>query len=246
MIFFISISGFSQGEIDDSKKVFFRNEKSFGFFLNSNGWGVNYRYAKRFRGYAQKHWIFDGDFNVMKHPKEIKLFNEVYATGSRFVYGKYNYAFNIRASVGRQEELFRKFDKRSVSVRFVLLGGASAVFLKPIYYNVYVNYDITNVEKFSTSANAQGILGRASVFKGIDEITVIPGGYLKVGLSFEYSKKDRKLKAVEIGASFEAYPKKIKIMAIEDNSMFFPTLYVSFRFGKVVSGYHIKQTEDEE
>ena len=65
-----SASLLAQGEIDAQSRVMLRDEQTFGGFLNSNGWGINYRY-----GYwrnARNQFIIDGDFSYVKHPKETK------------------------------------------------------------------------------------------------------------------------------------------------------------------------------
>ena len=59
-----------QGEISENPRIFYRNESSIGFLLNTNGWGVSGRYAKRIN--ARKKTIWEVDFANIKHPKEIK------------------------------------------------------------------------------------------------------------------------------------------------------------------------------
>lgn len=243
-LFLFSIRVFSQGELDEEKKIFYRNEKTFGFIINSNGWGVNYRFAKRIN--ASEKWIYDGDFNVIKHPKERKS-NTYSSPVSRVVYGKLNYVINLRASAGRQRELFRKFDKSSVSVRIFYLTGVTFAFAKPIYYQILQNDGMTiKDQKFDAYVPSFYILGRSQVFKGLFETKVYPGAFVKIGTCFEYSKKDKKFRAIEAGISFDAYYKKIEIMATEKNNMFYPSLYLTFRFGKVVSGYHLKEIYKDE
>jgi hypothetical protein len=232
---------FAQGEIDDDRKIYFRNEKTFEFKLNSNGWGLNYRFAKRVD--AAKKFIYDGDMNIMKHPKETKQYG-FYSNSTRFVYGKLNYVVNFRTSIGRQRELFRKFDRGGVAIRIFGLVGATVAVLKPIYYQVINAAGETDEIKFDFNLPNFYIIGLAPVYKGIGEIKFVPGGFAKVGASFEFSKKDNKVRAVEAGFCFDAYPKKIEIMATEDNYAFFPTVYVSFRFGRVVSGYHLKEVDE--
>jgi hypothetical protein len=41
-----TMSLFAQGDLNEQQKVFFRNEKSLGFLLNSDGIGFSYREAK--------------------------------------------------------------------------------------------------------------------------------------------------------------------------------------------------------
>ena len=51
IIFFLTgyciIPVLAQGEINEQQKIFFRNERSFAFLLNSDGYGGSYREAKR-------------------------------------------------------------------------------------------------------------------------------------------------------------------------------------------------------
>jgi hypothetical protein len=233
---------FAQGEVDTTKKIFFRNEKTFEFKLNSNGWGINYRYAKRID--AARKFMYDGDMNIMKNSKEYKQYSEN-PTSTRFVYGKLNYVVCFRTSVGRQRELFRKFDRGSVSIRiFESVGGTVAV-LKPIYYQV-LNLTTGQTEnlKFDKTLPSFQPVGLSPVYMGLSELKFIPGVFVKVGASFEFSKRDNKMRALEAGFCFDAYPKKIEIMATTENSALFPTVYVSFRFGRVVSGYHLKDVDE--
>jgi hypothetical protein len=53
-------------------------------------------------------------------------------------------------------------------------------------------------------------------------------------VNFEFGKREPLVSALEIGATLDAYLKKIPIMASEDNKQFFPAIYASFRFGKII------------
>ena len=66
----ISIPLLAQGEIDEQKRAMFRDESSYAGFLNSNGFGLNYRYG--FWRNAWNQFILDGDFSYVKHSKEVK------------------------------------------------------------------------------------------------------------------------------------------------------------------------------
>lgn len=237
--FLISSSGLhAQGEIDEEQKILFRNEKTYGLALNSNGWGAGYRYGKRIN--ARKKWLFEGDINYVKHEKEKKEFNYYSTSFSRFVYGKTNAAVNLRLGVGRQRELIEKFDKNSISIRTVWSVGASAVFLKPIYYKI-LEGDVFVIKKFEEDVPFFYIWEKAPFYKGMNELRVIPGGYAKAGFSFEFSKTDRKMSVLETGLFVELYPQEIEIMANEMNHFLLRGIYFSYRFGKVVSGYHIEE-----
>ena len=226
----------SQGEIDEQQRIFYRNERTVGLLLNSNGFGLSYREGKRL-DFSNKR-IVDIDFDVIKDPREIKLVNPYVISGSSFVYGKLNNAFSIRGGIGHQHELFRKADLGGVAIRYFYSGGPVLVITKPIYYNVLYPaiggaYEIRQ-EKFTELVQPGDIYSRASFFKGINEIGLIPGLFAKGGFNFEYSKEDKVIHAIEVGASFQAFPKKIPIMANDNNRALFFTLFVSYRLGVVI------------
>ena len=238
----------AQGEFSGQSPIFYRNEKSVAFLLNSNGWGLNGRYAKRIN--ARKKTVFDIDFVGFKHPKEVKISNN-YVSNRSFVYGKENSFFNLRVGYGKQKEMFRKIDKGGISIRRFFSFGPTAGFIKPIYYEVFETnpgnpsgeYYLSD-EKFNTSIHQGNIYGRSSFFKGFNEISVIPGIYGRLGLSFEYSRQNIILHALEGGIMIDAFPKKIPIMATENNNFIFVSLFISYRFGKIVDDRGIVDEKD--
>ncbi len=231
---------FSQGEIDEEQKIFFRNEKSWAIFLNTNGYGGNYRSGKRIN--ASRKILWEIDMNYIKHAKELKISSNSNQI-DQYVFGKMNFAWETRGGIGYQKELFRKIDKTGVSVRYFVVGGPSLILLKPIYYQVIRDQDYVD-EKFDINTY-QPIVGRSTFFKGFDEIKPDPGVYLKGGMSFEYSKKDNRIKALEIGGVASAFLNEVEIMAMH-NSRFLFSLFISYRWGKVTSGDRMEGIETPE
>jgi hypothetical protein len=226
---------FAQGEIDEQNKIFYRNEISGAFLLNSNGWGLDFRSAKRVD--AARKIIYDFDFDILKHPKEYRVSSQ-YSYGQTYVLGKQFIPFILRASYGNQQEIFRKFDIGGISIRHFQSFGPSLALLKPIYYQIQYS-DHVQVQRFdpsvyTISAPYDPIIGRASFFKGFNELYIVPGAFVKMGFSFEYSRQDKVLHAIEVGAFAEGFLKKLPIMATEQNYQFYLTLFVSYRFGKVL------------
>jgi len=221
---------FSQGEIDDEKKIFFRNEKSWALFINTNGFGGNFRKGTRINSFRK--FIWEIDMNYVKHTKEIKISNSTTQL-NQFVFGKVNFAWDTRGGVGFQRELYRKIDKTGIAIRFFYDAGPDLLLLKPIYYEVVVGDNVED-QKFDNNLS-QYIVGRSSFFKGFDEISVAPGAYIKGGLSFEYSKHDNRLQALEIGAVASVYLNEFQIMWDHKTRYLF-SLYISFRWGKIISG----------
>jgi hypothetical protein len=237
LIWTVSLPSLAQGEIDEQKRVMFRDESSYAGFLNTNGFGINYRYG--FWRNARNQFILDGDFSYVKHPKEVKSTVAYDYTTHRYTYGKQNLFWELKGTAGWQKELFRKIDKNGISVRMFYSGGLSIGFLKPIYYEVYTLSPIgepVNMElmKFDLSIHQTNIGGRGPFFMGFNELKVVPGLIGKAGLSFEYSQKDAVIHALEAGISLTLYPKEIQIMATEDNNFLFFNLMVGYRFGTIV------------
>ena len=228
---------FAQGDIDEQNKIFYRNERTVGLTLNTNGLGISYREGKRLDFLNKR--IVDIDFNIIKHPKEIKLSNPYVQAGGSFVFGKENELYSLRGSIGHQHEIFKKMDLGGVAIRYFYSGGPSLALAKPIYYNVLYytpgsTYQIKQ-EKFSKDIHDPTyIYNKASFFKGMSEIKVYPGLFVKGGFNFEYSKEDKVVHSLELGTAFEAYTNKLPIMATNDNRALFLTLFVSYRIGIII------------
>jgi hypothetical protein len=227
----------AQGELNEQQKVFFRNERSFGIMLNSDGIGLSYRGAKRI-DYLNKR-LLEIEAGSLKHPKEYKISNP-YTTGGSFVFGKLNSAFYLRGGIGHQHEMYKKADLGGIAIRYFYSGGVVFALYKPIYYRVIypisVNDVIIKEEKFDYTKALQpdNIYGKAAFTKGFNEMKILPGLYVKGGFNFEYSKQDKVIHAIELGAQINAFPKAIPIMASNDNKAIFFSLFVSYRFGMII------------
>jgi hypothetical protein len=235
IILYGTISLYGQGELNEEQKIFIRNEKSFAILLNSDGFGVGYRGAKRI-DFRNKN-LLEIDFGTLKNAKEYRQSSSDIQGGS-FIYGKLNSTFFLRGGVGHQHELFKKADLGGIAVRYFYSAGPVFAIYKPIYYKVLYPVSPTMAEikeeKFDASlAVAQDIYGKASFFKGLNETKVMPGLYAKAGFNFEYSKEDKVIHAIEFGGQLNAFPKKIPIMAVDNKALFF-SLFVSYRFGVIL------------
>ena len=255
---------YAQGEIDLQPRVFYRNEWSVALMLNSNGWGANYRYGKRIDAANKR--LFEVDFAYVKDPKERKSYSMVSNSGARYVDGKKNLAFDFRFGYGKQHEMFRKFDLGGIAIRYFYNFGPSIMLLKPIYYNMLkvtyypggdlVSYEeLPDPEKYSPewSFYNKYVIDRASFFKGFDQVSVIPGAFAKFGFNFEFGKQDRIIHALEAGVIAEGFAKKVEIMdfstsanqsKVAKNQQLFLTIFVSYRFGRIVDPYEIKKKRE--
>jgi len=236
LVFYGTVFIYGQGELNEQQKVFFRNEKSFGILLNTDGVGISYREAKRIDFRNKTILEFDG--GTLRDQKEYKQ-QSPYTEGGSYIFGKLNSTFYLRAGLGHQHEIFKKADLGGIAVRYFYSAGPVLAIYKPIYYKVLYpispTMDEVREEKFDASlAIPQDIYSRAPFTKGLDEISVVPGLYGKVGFNFEYSKEDKVIHAIELGGQLNAFPKKIPIMAISNNKALFFSLFVSYRFGIII------------
>jgi hypothetical protein len=248
----ICFLSFAQGEIDEQGKIFYRNERTFAALLNSTGIGGNFRYAKRITAF--KKTLYEVGLASIKHPKEVKISTSAATLAGRsFVYGKLINFYNLRAGIGIQKELFQKFDRGGISIRYFYNFGPTLGIKKPIYYNIYVisadgRIVDQKTEKFDITQHIDPrIMSKASYFKGFDEITFTPGLYAKAGFTFEFSKLDEILHALEAGVILDVFLQEIPIMAIENNKQVFFSLFVSYRFGKIIdSRFKVRKTKVDE
>ena len=237
LILFGAISLYAQGELNEQPKVFFRNEKSFGILLNTDGIGISYREAKRV-DFRNKQLI-EFDAGTLRNQKEYKQSSGIAPTGGSYIFGKLNSTFYLRAGFGHQHELFKKADLGGIAVRYFYSAGPVLALYKPVYYKVLypvsTNSFEVKIEKYDPSITIpQEIYAKAAFTKGFNELKVVPGIYAKAGFNFEYSKEDKIIHAIELGAQINAFPKKIPIMAIDNNKAIFFSLFVSYRFGLIL------------
>jgi hypothetical protein len=227
----------AQGEIDDLEKIFFRNERTYAFTLSTNGYGGNFRYAKRID--ARRKTTYEIGFNYIKHEKEYKIsYSTSQSLGGSFVYGKTNSLFALRLGIGGQKEIFRKEDKGGISIRYFYNFGPSFGLQKPVYYDVIVqdpnNNNIQVRRRMKYETHIILVERKAPVYVGISETTLVPGVYGKFGFTFEFGKSDRSFNAIEVGIAADAYIREIPIMANDYNHFIFPAGFVTYRFGKII------------
>lgn len=240
----------AQGDLDSQGKIFYRNERSVAGSLNSNGFGINGRFGIRID--AANKILWDIDLAYYRNPKEEHLTNPAFSNiniisnTSNFVMGKQYLPLLIKGGYGKQKEIFRKFDVGGISVRRFYTFGPTLAILKPVYYNYFVGKDSFEIKRFSRSLYVLDIAGRASFFKGLSELKIIPGAFLKYGFCFEYSKKDQVLHAVEAGFLVEGFAEKLPVMATDENYQFFITLFISYRFGRIFDPHAPKRKRKKE
>ncbi len=239
LILFLSSLCFSQSTSQavasgQDPNVLYRNEMSFGIFVHSRGFGLNFMRAKHVTGTRKQ--LFEIEALNLKHPKEIKVSNSA-DNSKRFIYGKLNNILLFRVGVGYQTTIFKRSDRKSVEIRTSYYLGGNLTFAKPNYILVYREGNTGNKFQESVRYNPaihtiDSISGKGPLVDGLVEMKIYPGLYAKINLSFEYAPFSNKVKAIETGVIFDYYPKALPIMAQNPAENFIVTLYVGFVFGK--------------
>lgn len=256
----LSVPAYAQYAVKDStadavkrkmpkKPKAIQKEFSFGFRLNTDGWGF-FVDRGRVAATGKNSDIFydikliQVEFDEKKHPKEIKRTNTLGSVRTdktkAFIYGKANNFYTFKIGYGKRKMIAGKPEQGTISVHWVYLGGLSAGLLKPYYINAYVphgsgyseesvRYTDTTKDIFLTKNN---IIGATGFSKGLNEIKVIPGIHLKTGLHFDFAASKYSKMAVETGINAEFYIKKIEMMANQKAQPYFVNIYASIQFGR--------------
>lgn len=221
----------------EDREILLKHEFTGGVLLHSNGWGINLRRGKHKTAKLKR--MLELDIVSMKHPKEFKSVNPYFENSKGFIYGKMN-TFTIgRIGYGGQWVLVHRQDRRGggVEIRAHIYGGISLGFAKPVYLEILVPTNVPfefslSTEKYDPDEHyIDNIYGKAPFTKGLDELKVYPGLYVKTGLSFEYASRQDNIKAIEAGIVVDAYYKKVPIMAFADNYPYFVSLYIGINLG---------------
>ncbi len=223
--------------IGQDVNVLFRNESTGSVFMTSRGFGANYRRLWHVTGEKKRFVEIEG-LN-MSHPKEEKVKRD---RGKSYYYGKLNNLLFIRAGYGYLQTLYRRAERKSIEIRMNYGAGPVLCFAKPVFLEVEYpdttgstpgdNY-IYKTEAYNPDKhNPNNILGRAPMFYGLGSTKIYPGGYAKLGFSFEYGEMRTSVKAIETGVVVDVFPKAVPTMAKFSSENVFVTLYLGFHFGR--------------
>lgn len=223
--------------------IIYSNEKSGLLQAHSNGIGFGYRTGVNRTINNTRLWAFD--FVTMQSPKQVKTINPYYTNSRRYVYGKVNDVFIVRAGISEKRLLNRKPYWGGVELRWLWETGASMGIEKPYYLFVIrlvpgpggnLSYTI-DTEKFNSDVSWDDIYGKAPFTRGLNEIKLRPGAYGKLGFNFEFGNVRTATRAVEVGVVADVHPFGISIMDSNTNQRLFLNFYLSYAMGKRFNKY---------
>lgn len=226
--------------------VLYNEERALELRAHSNGGALAFQFGKIITYYKTRYYQFDLGF--LRHPKEYRQSisfqtgNPYTRTANSFTYGKQNQLIILRAGLGEKKYFSDKAKRKGVAVGVNYEIGATLGVLKPYYLHLsrleddgftdYVSTERYSEENAELFLDDTKIIGPASFFKGIDEISVVPGINARVGAHFSLGAFDKYVKAFEMGIMVDAFFKRVPIMIIENNTPVFINGYLAFQIGK--------------
>jgi hypothetical protein len=220
----------------NKNEVGYKKEVYGGFNLHTAGMGGTLTFAK-FITYKQKR-LLTLDVVTMKHPKEVKIRSYVDENSKDFVFGKLNGVVITRLGYGKKFLKYEKLREKGVNISWHVSGGLSLAFMKPIYLDV-VNIlpdgslSTPKQEAYNPEEHhLNNIYGKSRGLLGLAETTINPGGFVKLGIEFEYNDNREYIKAIETGFAIDVFPKRLPIMAFTENKFLYPTLYINVLIGQ--------------
>jgi hypothetical protein len=232
------------------KGIVYNREFSGGGYIATSGWGL-YLEKGKILSVKRTRLLYFGfgelrDLRLRKQNAEYGFFASAIGNESPrdFFFGKQNNFYALRAAFGYKTVLADKAEKNGVRVSFSYIGGLSLGILKPYYLNIAYpipsndpryDYYVYRRQKYSDDKEKFtdwfSIVGASGFRYGLNEISPVPGIFLKTGLNFDWSRNEEYQVALETGVMADVYYKEIPVM-ISDNKPYFVGVYISFQFGK--------------
>ncbi len=225
-------------------QIIYSHERMGTAIAHSFGLGAGFRWGTNRNAFRTR--VISTELVSFRSPKQIKTINPYYNNAKRYVYGKLNEVFFLRAGIANKQLLNRKPLWGGVEVRWLYEGGATLGIEKPYYLFVIsfyqgigdnLNYAIETKRFDPAFLSWDDIYGRAPFTKGIGEISLKPGVYVKTAFNFEFGEVRTRMQAFEAGAILEFFPQGVVIMANDSDNMLFWSFYISVSIGSRYNKY---------
>jgi hypothetical protein len=201
--------------------------------LHTNGVGLGFRIGKEPNIHTRRG--FDFEYTYYRHFKERRIRLD-YSRGV-IVYGKLNYFGQIRGGYGLTRVLNGKPYWGGVEVGYFFYGGLSFGISVPVYLTIYNGDELVSERYDPEEHNPNNIYKKDSFWKGVKDIRIHPGIYLKTGMSFDFSRNDARITKLDFGLALDAYIPPVEKMAFTPQQYILLTGFVSIHFGKRLTNY---------
>ncbi len=211
------------------------NSDGYSLFINrgtllSDGFGQ--RNEDRF--YHVRFFTFE--ISEKKHPKETRSNGGtpgvLFQPGS-YILGKVNNFYQLKLGYGRRHMIAGKPDPGTVAIHWAYQGGFAAGLVKPYYINHIHLGEIKYSDSIASDfVGANNILGKGGFAKGLNEVSFVPGVFVRTGLHFDFATKRKGVLGAEFGINGEIYTRKIDLMVAQQPQLYFLNFYAAFQIGK--------------
>lgn len=213
----------------------YQKQTVFGFKINTDGLGMSVEFGRRKNNKNTN--LYRIELGERKHPKEEKTAPVAQsALRNNYVYGKINNFYYSKFGIAQQKLIGTKGNKNGIEVTAIYGGGISAGLLKPYYIKIGRSRIIEDVKYNNNDAdfldNPQSVYGATGFTKGLNEIKLTPGAFVKTAIRFDYARYNDFVSAIETGLNVEVYSKKMQQMLLVKNQQLFYNVYVGFLFGR--------------
>jgi len=220
---------------EDGIDILYSHTSGVHLIAHSQGAGIGAHYGLFINAKTSR--SINSDLLFFKHEKEERTSNPVYIDGLPYIFGKLNSFLIFRINIETRKEITPKLRNGAVKVERVFRYGVGLGFEKPVYLEIgypEIMYDYLVTERYNPDEHFYNdIYGRSPWVNGLDEMTVIPGGNLSYGLSFEYGDVRGRTRYIEMGTSLDVFVRPVEIMAVQfvESQLLFLSLYIKIGLG---------------
>ena len=245
---FIGVSVFGQ-----KKEKIFNAEGENAIYTKE--WGLGLRFhSNGYSAFFEHVWIKDiklrkliqAGFFIYSDLRERKIETNFPSDQSskKYYYGKINNFYALNLLYGNRRVIANKSETSGVKLSLTYMGGFTLGFLKP-YYLKFIDRDATpyttynegyseaNATRFLDSNPASSdVFGAAGFGAGFNKLKILPGLQAKVGLNFDFARKNTLVTSLEVGSQIDVFYKKVEIYATDKNKPYILNVYLSMQIGK--------------
>jgi hypothetical protein len=227
----IQITGSAIAQTRDSYE--YQSEFVWGINKNTSGGLIGGFVFKKSRK-VQERVLETYGLEIMnvKHPQEVRVSSPI---GNFFISGKNNYLYSFRFQYGRDLILFEKAPQQGVEIKAVFAAGPSMGIVAPYYVEwTFGNGLITYREQYDPKIieNEGIILGTGRLFEGLGDSKIKMGANIKAALNFELGTFKSQVTGFEAGFLLDMYSSDIEMVPSAKNYSTYPTLFITFFYGK--------------
>lgn len=250
ILLFLSFFGFASAQntfqprklSNDNKGIVYKKEVTGDFRLQTDGWALGMTFGD-LKTYDRTRFIYAG-IGELRHPREV--WTNDFRNGRRYVFGKQNNLYVLRAGWGQKHYLSEKAKRKGAAVGITYQVGPSLGLIKPYYLDIFLlesRSSRTRPIRFSDQTvnqflNKEEIAGSSGFLQGWGELGVAPGAQAIIAAHFDWGAFDQNVKALEAGIMVDAYFRSIPLMIDLErfgnlrNRPIFVNFFINFQFGK--------------